>query len=182
MALILVMESNASNASTEMLVFARQGQPLAIAALVQQQLTEQLGDRDIEVTGWKRHGLLHLELLTIERPAKVKTLPWVRQALLELAPEHIRAIQISAYIYGHEDPCWMERMALASAWQEQEQTHQPRFNQPRWTWAMGAAAAFSLVALPWLGELGVGRTAPELVQEQQPVGARAIRTRSMGRD
>lgn len=105
MALLLVMDS----ASPTLLSRARQGQPLAIATLVHQSIDND----DIDVTAWKRQGLLHLDLMSFERLVKADMLPTIRNTLAETRPEGIRGIKISSYIYGEDMPCWMERWGSA---------------------------------------------------------------------
>ncbi len=105
MALLLVMDS----ASPTLLSRARQGQPLAIATLVHQSIDSD----EIDVTAWKRQGLLHLDLMSFERLVKADMLPTIRNTLAETCPEGIRGIKISSYIYGEDMPCWMERWGSA---------------------------------------------------------------------
>ena len=82
------------SASPTLLSRARRGQPLAIATLVHQSLDSD----DIDVTAWKKQGLLHIDLMSFERLIKAEMIPQIRQTLAETAPEGVRAIKISSYI------------------------------------------------------------------------------------
>ncbi len=106
MALLLVMDS----ASPTLLSRAHQGQPLAIAALIHQNLDSD----EIDVTAWKKQGLLNIDLMSFERLVKTEMLPTIRQTLANTAPKGIRAIKVSSYVYGEEMPCWMERMGATA--------------------------------------------------------------------
>ena len=106
MALQLVMDS----ASPTLLSRAHQGQPLAIATLIHQSLDSD----EIDVTAWKKQGLLHVDLMSFERLIKADMLPTIRQTLADTSPIGIRGIKVSSYIYGEESPCWMERMGATA--------------------------------------------------------------------
>jgi len=99
------------SASPTLLSRARQGQPLAIAMLIQQRLD----CRDIDVMAWKKADRLQVELMSFDRLVKADMLSSIRATLAEAAPEGVRATKISNYIYGEETPCWIERMAVAAA-------------------------------------------------------------------
>jgi len=99
------------SASPTLLSRARQGQPLAIAMLIQRRLD----CRDIDVMAWKKADRLQVELMSFDRLVKEDMLSSVRATLAEAAPEGVRATKISNYIYGEEAPCWIERIAVAAA-------------------------------------------------------------------
>lgn len=107
MALQLVMDS----ASPTLLSRAHQGQPLAIATLIHQRLDSD----EIDVTAWKKQGLLHVDLMSFERLSKAEMLPSIHQILAETNPAGIRGIKVSSYIYGEDLPCWMERLAMTTS-------------------------------------------------------------------
>lgn len=94
------------SASQNLLSRAHQGQPLAIATLIHQSLDSD----EIDVTAWKKQGLLYVDLMSFERLIKADMLPTIRQTLADTSPRNIRGIKVSSYIYGEEMPCWMERM------------------------------------------------------------------------
>ena len=90
---------------------AHKGQPLAIATLIHRRLNSD----EIDVTAWKKQGLLYIDLMSFERLVKADLLPAIRQTLAELSPDGIRGVKVSSYIYGEDLPCWMERLSTTVA-------------------------------------------------------------------
>ncbi len=186
MALQLVMDS----ASPNLLSRAHQGQPLAIATLIHQSLDSD----EIDVTAWKRQGLLHVDLMSFERLIKADMLPTIRQTLADTAPAGIRGIKVSSYIYGEESPCWMERMGATADLAQvdtigstsslarplpqriEENLKEWVVGRYRRRLATGAIASLALVATALSFSLSTNSPTPSFVE--QPGENRPVKTRS----
>ncbi len=89
---------------------AKTGDPRAIAALIQQDLSR----RGIEVCAWKKGRTLRLELLGSAYPSKKQVVQFLRHGLIFLQPETLDVAQVTVYVRGEDDPRWVERIVLRS--------------------------------------------------------------------
>lgn len=99
---------------------ARQGNPQAIAALLQRDLKS----GGVEVCGWKRGRILRLELMSSAVVGKTEALRFVRRAVDYLQPQDIDAVHLSLYLNDEHEPRWVERIAPGQAFSS------PAFSSP----------------------------------------------------
>lgn len=87
---------------------ARQGEPQAIAELMQHELRHQ----GIEVCGWKKGTTLHLELMGRSYPTRSEVLNFIKNGLAFLKAEGIEAARVVVYVEGEDHPRWVDRIGL----------------------------------------------------------------------
>ncbi len=148
---------------------ARQGNPQAIAALLQRDL-ERGG---VEVCAWKRGCTLRLELMGSAAVNKPEALAFLHHGLNYLQPEGIDAVHVSLYLSHEDNPRWVERISLRTSpppqsggrsERKQIQKSFRRWPMPFW---VAIATCATLVGTVWMTVLPYEGIQPSLAEPQR---------------
>jgi hypothetical protein len=121
---------------------AKQGQPDAIAAL----MNRQLKSKGIQVQARRRNDCLQMRFKSSKVPQKDQLTAWVHRGLERLHPVGIDRVQVEGWKHGASRPVWVETIALTPTAVPQSAVNQEIVDAPRIPAEMGEAGDSEAIA------------------------------------